>query len=236
MITWLLIKLKGKEYTIFLYSSIILFVLLSIFFGFLYALVIYLSIFMILKIYAMFKVKSNNRFDTYFGVPGSGKSTVATYFAMDYIKKGIKVYANFEIKGATLIEKKDININNLELHDCLLIIDEAGLDYDNRGFKNNFTPAELKLFKYHRHLNIDVMIFSQDYEDMDKKLRKLSTRLFILKKSMIPFFIKRKLIYKKIDIDKDTKQIIDAYGFVLFSGFYIFMPKTWKNFDSFTTK
>ena len=236
MFTFLLIKLKGKEYVIFLYGSIIYLFLTITMFGFFKGFISYLVIFLVLKVYASFKVKVNNRFDTYFGVPGSGKSTFATAMAIQYLKKGLKVYANFDISGAELITKEEIRDDNPKLKNCLLIIDEAGLDYDNRNYKNNFSPAALKLFKYHRHKNIDVMLFSQDYEDMDKKLRKLSTRLFVLKKSSIPFFIKRNIIAKSIDIDKDTHQIIDRYSFVLFSGYYVFMPKTWKYFDSFTDK
>ena len=119
------------------------------------------------------------------------------------------------------------------MHDCLLVIDEVGLEYDNRGFKTNFSPDTLKLFKKHRHKHIDIVIFSQDYEDMDKKLRKLSTRMYLIKKSILPFFIKTKMISKQIGIDKETKQIIDNYCFVPFGSSYIYMPKTWKSFDSF---
>lgn len=233
MITFLLVKLKGKEYVIFLYSSIFYLFITITMFGFLKGFGSYLLLFIIVKFYSLFKIKSNNYFDTYFGVPGCGKSTTATSIALDKLKKDIKVYANFDVKGTTYIEKKDIRYSNDDLHDCVLIIDEVGLEYDNRGFKTNFTPDELKLFKKHRHKHIDIVMFSQSWDDMDVKLRRLSTRLFVLKRSIIPFFIKRKMIGKKISIDKDTHQIIDSYSFVPFSGSYVYMPRTWKSFNSF---
>ena len=205
----------------------------------------------------MFKVRRNCFFRTYFGIPGSGKSTMGTWYAIDTLEKNKKiekrnikrikkgklpiptkkiVTCNLTIKGATAIEKTDINIKNDELHDCLLLIDEAGLNYNNRNFSKNFTEDELKIFKYHRKRNIDIVIFSQSYEDMDKKLRDLSTELYFLKRSLIPLFVKSEKITKFIMIDKDTKQIQDGYKKVLFSGFYVFMPKTWKYFDTTETK
>lgn len=233
MITFLLVLLKGKEYVIFLYGSIFYLFITITMFGFIKGFSSYLLIFLIIKIYSMFKIRSNNYFDTYFAAPGGGKSTTGTSIAMDYMKKHKKVFANFDVKGTIYVEKKDIRYSNEELHDCLLVLDEVGLMYDNRGFKTNFTEDELKLFKKHRHRHIDIIMFSQSWEDMDKKLRALSTRLFLLKRSIIPFFIKRKMISKKIDIDKDTKQIIDSYAFVPFGGRYIYMPRTWKSFNSF---
>ena len=78
-------------------------------------------------------------------------------------------------------------------------------------------------------------MFSQDL-DMDIKLRKLATRIFLVKKSFIPFFIKRKEISKKIGIDKQTKQIIDEYNFRWFSTKLIFSPVLWKMFDTYDRK
>lgn len=233
MITLLLIKIKGKEYVIFLYSSIIEIFLVGVIFGWLTAIISYLIIFLLFKIYESIKIKRNCRFDTFFGVPGAGKSTVATSIALDYLKRNRRVFANFEVSGTTFITKEQITYSNNDLNNCLLIIDEVGIDYNNRGFKTNFTTEALKLFKKHRHKNIDIVIFSQDYEDMDKKLRDLSTRFYLIKKSVIPFFIKTRLITKYIGIDKESKQIIDEYSFVPFGSKYIYMPRTWKAFNTY---
>lgn len=50
-----------------------------------------------------------------------------------------------------------------------LIIDEAGLEYDNR--KMAMTTDEIYFFKYHRHYQLDVDFFSQGL-DVDIKIRK----------------------------------------------------------------
>lgn len=235
MITLLLIKLKGKEYVIFLYASILFFIIFSFFFGFIRSFILYICLFILLKIYSLFKIKNNNLFDIYFGVPGCGKSTLATDYAIKYLKKGGKVFTmNIDIPGATSLNKNDLSCNNFELRDSLLIIDESGIDFNNRNFKTNFDNDTLKFFKYHRHFNVDVMVFSQSYSDMDLKLRNLATRLFVLKRSLIPFFIVSKTISKRIDIDSNTKQIIDSYSFLFLSSRYVYMPKTWKYFNSFS--
>lgn len=194
------------------------------------------SIFILWVIIGNLFQKKGNRFDIYFGVPGSGKTTFAAYLTKKQLKKKKnkrKVLSNVSIKGAYEVSKDDIG--KYMIKDCLLIIDEAGIDYNNRNFKK-FSDEETYFYKYHRHYNVDIAIFSQDYEDMDKKLRKLSTRYYIVKRSILPGFIKRKLISKRIDIDKQTNQIIDKYSFALFGTKYIYCPKLWKMFNSCTYK
>lgn len=177
--------------------------------------------------------KKGNTFDIYFGVPGSGKTTFAAYLAKKRLKKNKKVYSNVAIKGTLEVCKQDIG--NFLINDGLLLIDEAGVDYNNRKFKT-FTDEEVYFFKYHRHYKVDVAIFSQGYNDMDLKLRTLATKLYIVKKSIFPGFICRKLITKKLGIDKQTKQIIDEYSFAIFGTKWIYCPKLWKMFNSYSYK
>lgn len=195
-----------------------------------------LAIFPILVLYIfignLFQKKGNS-FDIYFGVPGSGKTTIAAYLAKKALKKNKKVYSNVSIKGTHEVCKQDIG--NYLIDNGLLIIDEAGVDYNNRKFKS-FTDEEVYFFKHHRHYKVDVAIFSQGYDDMDLKLRTLATRLYIVKKSIFPGFIKRKLITKRIGIDKQTSQIIDKYSFAILGTKYIYCPKLWKMFNSYSTK
>lgn len=195
--------------------------------------IIFLIITMLYIVIGNFFQKKGNTFDIYFGVPGSGKTTFAAYLAKKALKKNKKVYSNVSIKGTYEVCKADIG--NYLIDNGLLLIDEAGVDYNNRKFKS-FTDEEVYFFKYHRHYKVDVAIFSQGYNDMDLKLRTLATKLYIVKKSIFPGFIKRKLISKKLGIDKQTKQIIDQYSFAIFGTKYIYCPKLWKMFNSYSTK
>lgn len=128
------------------------------------------------------------------------------------------------------MSKNDIGTYMIE--NGRIIWDETGIDADNRNFKNNFTYEQVKYLKLHRHYQVAIDCFSQGFDDMDKKLRVLAQRMYVVKKSIIPWFVYRKRIKKQFDIDKMTKQPIDAYEVVPFSRKYYFCPPLWKMFNT----
>lgn len=191
----------------------------------------FVILFLIWKIiFVLFIDKKNNLFDLYFGVPGSGKTTFAAWLTKRYLKRNKTVWSTVPIKGAYKVEKNDIGY--YEISNGLLTWDEAGVDCDNRNYKKNFTYEQVEWLKYHRHYNVDIACFTQYWNDIDIKLRNLATRLYLVKKSFIPYFIKRRRIGKRIGIDPQTKQIIDEYYFVPFTTKYIFCKNLWKMFNS----
>lgn len=228
-INFVLIKLKGFEFILFIYITIIFFLLFSKI-NFIYRVFLYLILFIIVKFYSMFKYKRNCNFSTYFGVPGSGKTTVAACLSKHNLKHHIPVYSNVPIKGCYEIVKEDIGKYKIE--NGLLILDECGTEFDNRNYKSNFTNEQVRWFKKHRHYQVDIACFSQYWNDIDIKLRNLSTSLYLIKPSIIPFFVVRKKIKKYIGINKDTKEIVDEYSFVPFSSFYFYSPSVWKMFKT----
>lgn len=231
LLLYIIINIKGLEFTIFLILTLAYFIFIPKFF---IALGSYLFIFIAVKIYAFIKYKRNYQFSTYFGVPGSGKTTVAACFTKRVLKHHGNVYSNVPIKGAYAIDKSDIGVSCIE--DGLLLLDECGTEFDNRSFKTNFTPQQVKWFKKHRHHRMNVICFSQYWNDIDIKLRNLSTNLYLLKPSIVPFFVCRRKIKKCIGINKDTKDIIDEYSFVPFSSYYFFAPSVWNMFNTHDTE
>lgn len=174
--------------------------------------------------------KQEHILSVYFGVPGSGKTTFAAWLAKRDLKKGLKVWSNVPITGTRKLDcQKDIG--QYMICDGRVIIDEAGIEYDNRDFKN-FSKKQLYFYKYHRHYELAVDVFSQGYDDMDKKIRTLAQRLYVVKKSLIPFFIYRQRIGKRVGINELTKEIIDEYYFVPFGRRYIFSPLLWRLFNT----
>lgn len=166
----------------------------------------------------------------YFGVPGAGKTTFAAWLTRRDTRRGIPVWSNVPITGARKLEPKT-DIGNYMISEGRVIIDEAGLEYNNRDFKD-FSKKALYFYKYHRHYQLAVDVFSQGFDDMDKKIRTLAQRLYVVKKSLLPFFVYRRQIKKRVGINEMSKEIIDEYYFVPWSRKYIFCPPLWKMFNT----
>lgn len=168
----------------------------------------------------------------FFGVPGSGKTTLAAKLVYQNLKKGIPTFSNVDIFGA--IQYSAADLGNYNINNADLIIDEAGIEFNNRKYKT-LSQNTIEWFKYYRHYGIqNIYIFSQSYEDMDITLRRLADRIFILRRSLIPYFFATRRINVKIGIDEDTHQIIDKYFFQRLSLRLFFGPKYWKMFNSWS--
>lgn len=115
-----------------------------------------------------------------------------------------------------------------------MIIDEAGVEFNNRDYKA-FPKTAIRFFKYHRHYGVSVDVFSQSFDDMDVTLRRLAQNFYVVRKSMLPFFVTTKRIRRKVGIDENTHQLVDAYSFGLpiLDTKWIFCPPLWKMFNSY---
>lgn len=150
--------------------------------------------------------------DIYFGLPGSGKTTLACRLARNAMKNGQTVYSDFSvcaIKGAVNF---DVGLLGkvTPKRGSLLILDEASIQFNNRNFKSLplHTIAWLKLA---RHYGVDVVVFSQSFDDMDITIRRLANTLWYVRKCGCLSMVRR--IKRRIGIDKETKQIVDQYEF-----------------------
>lgn len=199
--------------------------------------------------------------NVYFGVPGSGKTTYAAYLAKQAQKESIiirlcrrlpcrftrwilngsnwkrayPVWSNVPIQGTyRLNAKTDIGVYMIQ--DGKMIIDEAGVEFNNRDYKS-FPKAAVHFFKYHRHYGVSVDVFSQSFEDMDVTIRRLAQNFYVVRKSVIPFLVSIKRIRRKVGIDENSHQLVDAYSFGLpiLDTRWIFCPPLWKMFDSYDT-
>lgn len=176
--------------------------------------------------------RPNNTFYQVFCPPGGGKTTLAS----DLVRKimhdaenaGKKVYSNVPIIGAYRFDIEDLG--KYELKDCVLIIDEAGAKLSNRNWQHNLNMAQITTLKLHRHLNIDVWLFSQSYGDVDNKFRELTTGLYMLKKSRIPFRVNAKAIQK--DVDLIGGSIIEFYEWDKPNFFHFWTIPNWAYFNT----
>lgn len=200
--------------------------------------------------------------NVYFGVPGSGKTTFAAHLAKQDLKQSriidwaeahpcrfsslllgtrlfkrrTPVWSNVPITGAYALDAKT-DIGCYMIESGRVIIDEAGIEYNNRQYKS-FPPEAVYWYKYHRHYKCAVDVFSQSYEDMDITLRRLAQNYYVVKKSLLPNFVVCKRIRRKVGIDEHTHQIIDHYrfGVPLFDSRWVYAPSVWKLFNSFSRK
>ena len=176
----------------------------------------------------------------YFGVPGCGKSTTLVKEYRKNRRKYKNIYSvNIEIKGVKQITKEDFE--KYKFPDSLILWDEITLDYDNREFKK-FTNEAKEAWLLHRHFGTDIIYATQNYENVDKKIRDLTLELWYMSKSVIPLFSSfttTKRIYRNININENTAELTLGYRFCNFieslfvSNFkLIWRRKYYKYFDS----
>lgn len=178
----------------------------------------------------------------YFAPPGVGKTTLAARFVFwEWIRSKLhrnrykRVLCNFPCAHSFEFDTKQIGF--VDMSESLVLIDEIGIDMNNRNWAN--MPQEtIRALKLHRHYKIDIIGFSQSYMDMDTTIKRMATEYRLLKKCWLwPFTVKALRITKTISIDDNTHDIVDAYQF---DPWYIrwlttkryYMPLYWHMFDS----
>lgn len=181
----------------------------------------------------------------YFGLPGCGKTTWLTKLALDAVRKGKyqNVYTNvhLNIPGVTIIDNHVIG--TYELENCLLLIDEATLFADSRDFKN-FSKGRLEYFLEHRHRCADIVLFTQQWDGVDRKIRVITDRVYYVYKGFftglwfsscwrVPYGI---LFPDPRKTGEKLGEIVQGYSkpniFVRIFAKRIFRPRYYKYFDS----
>lgn len=176
----------------------------------------------------------------YFGVPGVGKTTLATKLARSGLRKYSHVYTNFPCVGTEKIDYKDLA--NFKMYNSLIVLDEITLDADNRDFKT-FSKDHKDFFTLHRHLGCDIVYLTQNYENVDKKIRDCTNELWYMSKSVVPFFRRfttAKRIYRNININENTSELTLGYRFCnLLESVFVknrkvcYRPRYYKYFNTY---
>lgn len=156
----------------------------------------------------------------YFGSPGAGKTCLARRIL--YVD-GIKYehcFANFDTPLAMKLDPLSFANFNPPIN-SLIVIDEAGICFNNRQYKS-LDRGLIEFFKKHRHLECDIVLVSQSWEDVDVTLRRLTDKLYYIRKLGLWTLIHD--INKRCIIDKDTHQIVDGYYKTRFFFRWFFRP------------
>lgn len=172
-----------------------------------------------------------------FGRKGAGKSTLLTRLAVSALADGQFVYSTLPIAGTHYFNGRDLGSFYIP-ENTLVLIDEIGMVFDPRNFKE-LKPYVRDLFKLQRHYKLTIYIFSQVFDDADKKLRDLTDSLWYTQRIGPVQILKH--ITKSIKFPPPESphygEIIEGYFLDSFivpgSRALTYMPLYWKLFDSF---
>lgn len=189
------------------------------------------------------KFKNPYKLIMVFGKKGAGKTTYIAKESTKFIKKGRPVFSTVYVPGTHLFNVDQIGKKTFP-KDAVIFIDEVGMIWDNRQFKN-FKPEVRDYFKLQRHYGHTVYLFSQSF-DIDIKLRNLTDEMYLCK-CWFSFIsvarrIKRDIVLTQPTGDSEAR-IADSLEFYplwlsLFGGGTIkftFIPRWCKLFNSFET-
>lgn len=174
-----------------------------------------------------------------FGAPGTGKSTLLCYLAKWYTKHGFICYVNFDVNIKGCVRISDEDLGYYAFTDGVLLLDELGISMGNRDFKNGMMNDKnrLQFFKRIRHYLQKnkkgcCWVATQGWNDIDKKIRDLSTNYFMITKWF--FFTIVKPIHKGCAVDPLSHEPTDFFEIDPFPEWrLVFRPKYYKYFDSF---
>ncbi len=183
----------------------------------------------------------------YFGLPGSGKTTLMVSFAHKFLKQGRRVFGNvhIQLKGYTYIDNDCIG--KYDLDGGIILIDEGTIFADNRDYKvrSEQKVKQLAYFLEHRHHDNDIYIFTQQWDGLDKRIRVITDRVFYVFKGLFTGWLFTRYYRvpygiiipdKKSDSDK-LGEIVQGYckpSFLtrLFNGGWLLRKRYYPYFDS----
>lgn len=202
-----------------------------------------ICLFVLISVFVFLSIRFRNPYKLImvFGKKGAGKTTFLAKTAFQYIRKGRPVYSTVYVPGAYLFDVSRIGFMSFPPN-SVIFIDEVGMIWDNRNFKN-FKTEVRDYFKLQRHYRHTVYLFSQTF-DIDIKLRNLTDSMYLLRNfgGWLSFAhkISRKIVLVQPEGDSESR-IADSLQFepLLLSLFgartviFTFIPYWMKLFSSF---
>mgnify|MGYP003821981595 FL=1 len=178
------------------------------------------------------------------GLPGSGKTYYVTKLALDDIKKGIKVYSNFYIVGATMYDDLETVLTSIEKEITLeqgsfvasgkpfydfkptkttVIIDEINLVCPAR-FWDTFNPKLAYFWSQSRKLGLNLYWTAQHQDRVDKIVREITNYIWKVKTFYFGYHLAS--LYDIIKIDSQKAISLERKLFRIHKDVY-------QNYDTF---
>lgn len=203
--------------------------------------VVFVSMIIINRYFSLYVDKYKLNF--YFGLKGSGKSTLIAKLALRALKKGRNVYCNYSlnIPGTRQFNMADFGKFKFP-GDSEVFIDEGGTIFDNRDFKT-FSKDSRDYFVFQRKRRNVIHLFSQAW-NVDLKIRQLCDNLFMVEKHMYLFSVARRIKkrFKVVEASADAESRIadelelEPFWLALLGfrvAYFTWIPKYTKYFNSF---
>ena len=195
------------------------------------------SIFLFTFLFFTSRYKNLYKLYLIFGKKGSGKSTYLIKLAYTYLEKGWIVYTNMAdccLPGVRYFDVSKLG-EFVPEQNSLLLIDEVGMIWDNRDFKN-FKPSLRDFFKLQRHYHVLVYLASQTF-DVDKKIRDLTDGMILFSNVFNVFSIgrpiTRRVVLTEAQGDSESR-ISENLRFLPFWNWKIvYLPRWSEYFNSF---
>ena len=178
-----------------------------------------------------------------FGKKGSGKTTLLVKNILHHQKEGWTVYCTIpvNIPGVRYFDINDFGLVRLP-EQSSLHVDEVGMIWDNRDFKN-FKTHTRDYFKLHRHYKNKITLYSQTF-DVDLKIRNLVDIMYMCRNIGNVFSIAHRITRKLVVVEptgESEGRIADGYQldplWLVLLGmkvtYFTYIPKYTKYFNSF---
>ena len=174
------------------------------------------------------------------GKMGSGKTTLEQRFACEYGLRGWHLFSNFKMSGCSLVNNDDF-FSFKYPRNSLILLDEAGVFWNSRDWKE-FPAGFVVFLKNARKDGLKIIFLSQS-ADIDKTIRLLCDRVYLLKKIWL-FSLARAITVEpallnngSVSENKTGTEFGDVYKYVpiTIKGAWLFtwLPRYAGLFDSF---
>lgn len=198
-----------------------------------------------ITLFRLYANKFYNDFDCtmYFAPPGVGKTLTLAHLESVLSKRGWRCYSTDKNIGSRFVPPEMIGKVRFDKnYKNVLIVDEASLLWHNRNYKT-FSEELKRFFKKHRHEKVKIILASQSFSDVDKVIREVCDRYYLLSR-FCGLFVVCKRIRKDIvltsAIGEQGGTIADQYIYepltAYNSRFYTYIPKWVKRVNSFETE
>lgn len=192
------------------------------------------------------------------GKTGTGKTNYLVWIAFQYYKKGYDVYSNFYINSSIFdkhLKKKDkkgkiifwFSLKDLlDIRGGCILIDEAQLYFNSRGWKNLPLKLQYKFQQHRKHIkkgddgiirHIDIWACTQSIKRIDTVVRELVAWVYEIERwpdnqTIKPWFYRAKIM--DIDeIDKDVKRQRFTSDWVMFRQWLADSYDTYQEIEGF---